>query len=55
MPALDIVVDDFELRGKRLGRVEIEAANRIAREPGREPVREWRLSKLNVTHARGAA
>ena len=28
VPALDIVVDDFELRGKRLGRLEIEAANR---------------------------
>ncbi len=28
LPALDIVVDDFELRGKRLGRVEMEAQNR---------------------------
>ena len=28
VPALDIVVDDFELRGKRLGRLEIEAVNR---------------------------
>jgi uncharacterized protein (TIGR02099 family) len=49
VPALDIVVDDFELRGKRLGRVEIEAANRLRREPGGEPVREWRLTKLNLT------
>ena len=49
VPGLDIVVEDFELRGKRLGRVEIEAANRINRESGREPVREWRLSKLNLT------
>ena len=49
IPALDIVVDDLELRGKRLGRVEIEAINRsaavVAREGG---VREWRLNKLNV-------
>ena len=49
IPALDIVVDDLELRGKRLGRVEIEAVNRgaaaVAREGG---VREWRLNKLNV-------
>ncbi len=47
IPALDIVVDDLELRGKKLGRVEIEAVNRgaTAREAG---AREWRLNKLNV-------
>ena len=49
VPGLDIVVDDLELRGRRFGRVEIEAANRIRREAGREPVREWRLTKMNVT------
>jgi uncharacterized protein YhdP len=46
VPALDIVVDDFELRGKRLGRLEIEAANRPS--GGRDAVREWRLSKFNL-------
>ncbi|WP_428415855.1 YhdP family protein [Methylibium sp.] len=46
VPALDIVVDDFELRGKRLGRVEIEAQNREA-EAG-EAAREWRLSKFRL-------
>ena len=50
IPALDVVVDDLELRGKRLGRVEIDAVNRggaaVAREGG---VREWRLNKLNVS------
>ncbi len=49
IPALDIVVEDLELRGKRLGRVEVEAVNRgagaVARDGG---VREWRLSKFNV-------
>ncbi len=49
IPALDIVVDDLELRGKKLGRVEIEAVNRgtgaVAREGG---AREWRLNKLNI-------
>lgn len=49
IPALDIVVEDMELRGKKLGRVEVEAVNRgagtVAREGG---VREWRLNKLNV-------
>ncbi|MFY3385351.1 YhdP family protein [Paracidovorax sp. MALMAid1276] len=44
LPALDIVVDDFELRGKRLGRVEIEAQNRG--DDGAQ--REWRLSKFNI-------
>jgi len=48
VPALDIVVDDFELRGKRLGRVEVEALNRSA-PASRDGAREWRLSKLNVT------
>jgi uncharacterized protein YhdP len=47
VPALDIVVDDFELRGKRLGRLEIEAANRST--GGRDAIREWRLSKFNLT------
>ena len=46
VPALDIVVDEFELRGKHLGRLEIEAANRST--GGRDAVREWRLSKFNL-------
>jgi uncharacterized protein (TIGR02099 family) len=45
VPALDIVVDDFELRGKRLGKLEIEAVNRGVGDGGRE----WRLAKLNLT------
>ena len=45
LPALDIVVEDFELRGRRLGRIEIEARNR-GTEGGQ---REWRLSKFNLT------
>jgi uncharacterized protein (TIGR02099 family) len=44
IPALDIVVDDFELRGKRLGRVEVQAINRRA-----GGVREWRLNKFNMS------
>ena len=47
IPALDIVVDDFELRGKRLGRLEIEATNRGA--GNRDGTREWQLAKLNLT------
>jgi len=45
VPSLDIVVEDFELRGKRLGRVEVDAANRVVGE-GREARREWRLNRL---------
>lgn len=44
VPALDIVIDDFELRGKRLGRVEVEAQNRIG-----DAGREWRLTRLAMT------
>ncbi len=47
VPALDVVVEDFELRGKRLGRVEIEAVNRSTG-TGREAVRDWQLSKFNI-------
>lgn len=43
LPALDIVVDDFELLGRHLGRAEIDAVNR-----GGER-REWRLNKLAFT------
>lgn len=47
IPALDIVVNDVELRGRKLGRVEIDAVNRSAALSG-SGVREWRLNKLNV-------
>ncbi|MBC7703934.1 MAG: TIGR02099 family protein, partial [Rhodoferax sp.] len=47
IPALDVVVDELELRGKKLGRVEIEAVNRAVatRDVG---LREWRLNKFDV-------
>ncbi len=45
IPALDVVVEDFELRGKHLGRVQLEAVNRGGVGTGRE----WRLNKFNVT------
>jgi uncharacterized protein YhdP len=44
VPALDIVVDDFELRDKRLGRLEVQAQN-----SGEAGQREWRLSRLSLT------
>ncbi|MCY7305307.1 MAG: TIGR02099 family protein [Rhodoferax sp.] len=48
IPALDIVVDEFELQGKRLGRVDIEAVNRAVA-AGAAGVREWRLNRFDVT------
>lgn len=44
MPALDVVVENFELRGKQLGRIEIEALNRSGPQG-----RDWQLSKFNIT------
>ncbi|HEY0825364.1 MAG TPA: AsmA-like C-terminal region-containing protein, partial [Ramlibacter sp.] len=49
IPALDIVVEEFELKGRALGRLEIDAINRgpgtVVREGG---IREWRLNKLSL-------
>jgi len=50
IPALDIVVDDFELRGKSLGRLEVEAINRAgSASASAAEVREWRLNKFNLS------
>ena len=49
VPSLDIVVDDFTLRGKRLGRVEIAATNRRAENVPRDAPREWRLTRFAIT------
>jgi uncharacterized protein YhdP len=46
LPALDIVVDRFELRGRDLGRLEIQAANRAG---GGRGERDWQLSKLALS------
>ncbi|MGJ7491016.1 YhdP family protein [Variovorax sp. ZT4R33] len=43
LPALDVVIDDFELLGRHLGRAEIDAVNRGGAR------REWRLNKLAFT------
>jgi len=48
IPALDIVVEDFELRGKRLGRLEVDAVNRAVTAAGAGAAHEWRLNKLNL-------
>jgi uncharacterized protein (TIGR02099 family) len=45
IPSLDVVIEDFELKGRKLGRLEIDAVNRGAG----TAVREWRLNKLALT------
>jgi uncharacterized protein (TIGR02099 family) len=52
VPGLDVVVEDFNLRGKSLGRLELEAVNRQAGDSSadsRSQPREWRLTKLALT------
>jgi uncharacterized protein (TIGR02099 family) len=44
MPALDVVIDDVDLHGKKLGRVEIEAVNRSTAQG-----RDWQLSTFNIS------
>ena len=48
LPALDIVVNALELRGKQLGRVEIEAVNTDTARAQTPAAREWQLKKLNI-------
>ncbi len=47
IPALDVVVDDLELRGKKLGRVDIQAVNLGV--AVRDTAREWRLNRFNIS------
>jgi len=50
IPALDVVVNDLTLRGKKLGRLEMDAVNRTSANAGRE----WHLNKLNLTAPDGS-
>ncbi len=49
IPAFDVVVDDFEYSGKKLGRIEIDAVNRGAAAARDGAPREWRLNKFNIS------
>ena len=49
LPALDVVVEQFELRGKKLGRLEIEAVNHdVAAARQTSALQEWELKKLAI-------
>jgi len=47
LPGLDVVADNFELRGMKLGRLELAATNSSL---NNGPGREWRISKLTITN-----
>lgn len=44
LPALDIEAQDLRLRDKRLGRLELQASNRV----GDGGAREWRLARMDL-------
>jgi len=46
LPAMDVVIDDFEWRGHKLGRVDLQAVNRAG--AAAAAPREWRLQRLQV-------
>lgn len=47
LPGLDVIADNFELRGMKLGRLELAATNAgMTTGPGRE----WRISKLMISN-----
>ena len=47
LPGLDVIADNFELRGLKLGRLELAATNASL---NNGPGREWRISKLVITN-----
>ncbi|MCZ2089485.1 MAG: TIGR02099 family protein, partial [Burkholderiales bacterium] len=49
IPALDVVVDEFELRGKKLGRLELQAVNRDMAAASGAATQEWQLDRLALT------
>jgi len=48
LPSLDIVVEQLELRGKKLGRIEIEALNTEQQRTRLKTAPEWQLNKFNI-------
>lgn len=54
LPALDIVVDELELRGRKLGRIDIEAVNSETPVPHAPNTAEWQLKKFNIQLPEGS-
>lgn len=60
VPALDVVVEDFQLQGNKMGRLELEAVNRAANLAQRDAAgagnganNEWRLNRLVLSNPEG--
>ncbi len=51
VPALDIVIDQFEWRGMALGKLEVDAVNRLGNNQGTPPLPEWRMTKFRLGNA----
>ena len=53
IPALDVVVDEFELHGHKLGRLEVQAVNLDADKaraaPDADALQDWQLTRLALT------
>ena len=57
LPALDIVVDALELRGKKWGRIEVEAINtrgNATPSSNAPAASEWQVKKFNITLPEGS-
>ncbi|MCL5967797.1 MAG: TIGR02099 family protein [Betaproteobacteria bacterium] len=48
MPAIDLVIERLRLDGRELGRLEVQAANRVATQGPQAGVSEWRLNALTL-------
>ncbi|MEW5886775.1 MAG: YhdP family protein [Pseudomonadota bacterium] len=48
LPAVDLVIERLRLDGRELGRLEVQAANRVATQGPQAGVSEWRLHALTL-------
>lgn len=48
VPAVSLVVDDLHWRGKALGKLEVEAENRVLPGSGRGALPQWQLDRLRL-------
>lgn len=51
LPALDIVIDQFQWKGLDIGRFEVEAVNRLIPVAGGPSLPEWRVTRMKVANA----
>lgn len=51
LPALDIVIDQFQWKGLDIGRFEVEAINRLIPVTGGPGLPEWRVTRMKLANA----